>query len=142
MEAAALKLKQINSEDKVKELIARHEGNLLEDLKYIERVALDIMNEVIFLQVKFQVKAFFSFLLVAIAALLIFLIPTPFFSIKYLAFLPEGWRSDLEEKIRRLEKTGKSRSFIEYKKLQFLLESFQAGIAIAWDNLWLSENAK
>ena len=136
LETTALQLKQINSEYKAKELVARYKGNLPEDLKYIERIALEMMNRAIFL----QVKMVFSLLLVVIAALFIFLIPTPFFSIKSLSFLPEDWRSDLEKRIERLKKANKSRLFIRFKKVQFLLELLCAGIATAWDNLWLSEN--
>lgn len=136
LQTISSKLERIRSDGKLKEFMAQYEGNLLEDLNHLKKEALEIMNQTIIVMAKMVFSVFSIF----IAALLIFLIPTTFFSITSLSFLPEAWRSDLEESINRLEKTDQSRLFIGFKRVQFLLELFWAGISIAWDNLWLSKN--
>ena len=136
LQTTCSKLEQIKLKGNLKEFASNYDGDFLNDLNQSKQEALNVMKEVMI----GMAKMYLSLLLLLITSLAIFVTPSQLFSIKLPLFLSQDGRSNLKERIKRLEKADKSRWFIRVKEIQFLLELCWAEIQIKWDNLWLSEN--
>ena len=53
------------------------------------------------------------------------------------SFFPEDWRSNVEVRIQRQKKKGRSGYLIWFLTVRYFMELFWAAIEVGWDNLWL-----
>lgn len=136
VQARSIELERIRLQGGLSQYLAEYDGDLINELKELEKSAVDVMRKTEVL----IVRMVFSVLLLIVTSLGIFLIPARLLSITSLCSLPEDWRSDLNERVKRLNKAERSLWFIRFKKAQIYLECVWASLQIKYDNLWRSQN--